>query len=81
MSFNFQILKGAVNIVGAYGVHKLLKDFVKTNTIILNRRQKVTVWVGAMILESMIMEKTSEYVNVRVDTMIAKWQNWKAKKS
>lgn len=59
---NVALLKGAVHIVGALGVQKVVSDIIKNNTVVVSTADKVLVSAGSLVLGSMIGEQTSKHI-------------------
>jgi hypothetical protein len=60
---NVALLKGAVHIVGALGVQKVVGDIIKNNTVVVSTADKVLVSAGSLVLGSMIGEQASKHVS------------------
>ncbi|MFL5659852.1 MAG: hypothetical protein ACJ8BW_00705 [Ktedonobacteraceae bacterium] len=59
---NVALLKGAVHIVGALGVQKVVGDIIKNNTVVVSTADKLLVSTGSLVLGSMIGEQTSKHI-------------------
>lgn len=56
------LLKGAVHIVGALGVQKVVGDIIKNNTVVVSTADKILVSTGSLVLGSMIGEQTTKHI-------------------
>lgn len=60
---NVALLKGAVHIVGALGVQKVVGDIIKNNTVVVSTADKLLVTTGSFVLGSMIGEQAAKHIS------------------
>jgi hypothetical protein len=72
---NVALLKGAVHIVGALGVQKVVGDIIKNNTVVVSTADKVLVSAGSLVLGSMIGEQATKHIAHVFTLMKASFDN------
>jgi hypothetical protein len=60
---NVALLKGAVHIVGALGVQKVVGDIIKNNTVVVSTADRILVSTGSLVLGSMIGEQATRHIS------------------
>lgn len=66
MGLSKLILKGVVG----YGVSKVVKDIIRNNAIVLTNADVVKIWIGGIVIGSMVTEAATKHVNARFDEMM-----------
>lgn len=65
----------AVNVVASFGTSKVVKDIIKNNVTINGTRDLVNVWIGTVVIGSLIADVAERHVNARLDEFV----EWRAK--
>lgn len=65
------IAKQAATIIAGAGVSKCVNDIVVNNTTIETGADSAKVWVGSLVLGSMIAKAGSEHVAERFDSIVS----------
>ncbi len=60
-------VKTVVNIIAGAGVSKIVNDIITNNTITGTTADTAKVWVGSVVLGSMVAERVSDHVNAKID--------------
>lgn len=67
MPAKLDIAKTAVNFIVGGGVTKIVNDVIANNTDPETTKEKIEVAAGSLVLATMIVGRTSEYTNARMD--------------
>lgn len=62
--------KLALNLITGLGVMKIVDGIVKNNVVVVTTAEKVMVTAGKAALGSILVEQTTNYVNVTVDRLV-----------
>ena len=63
MSNALPVAKLAVQIVSGLGVSKIVNDIVRNQVTILSTADAVKVWVGSLVISSIIVEQSSNHID------------------
>jgi len=72
----FLLVKLAANIVAGLGVTKVVDEVIKNNTTVLTTFDAIRVMTGRVVLGSMILDRSSDFVNEQLDD----YKAWRDKK-
>lgn len=65
------IIRLVTQLFASAGVSKVVNDIITNNTNIQTTPDAVKVWMGSIVIGSMIAEQASKHVNDRIDAVIA----------
>lgn len=72
-----QIVRGAVQILSALGVQKVVGDIIKNNTVIMTTTDKVLVTAGSLVMGSMIGQQAHQHVVEVLDNIKVQFEESK----
>lgn len=72
----FLLVKLAANIVAGLGVTKVVDEVIKNNTTVLTTFDAVRVWTGRVVLGSLVLDRSADFVNEQFDD----YKAWRDKK-
>lgn len=79
---NAQLLsKLALQFVAGIGVSKVITNIIKSNSIVLSNADMVKVWIGGVVLGSMIVDLATTHVGNRFDEGLAWYEKKKAEQA
>lgn len=71
------VAKYAINIITGIGVSKIVNDAIKMNTNVENTEDSIKVFVGSVVVGSMVADRASGHVNDKVDAVVEWWNSRK----
>jgi hypothetical protein len=69
------IAKTVINVAAGLGVSKVTSDIINQNTTTETTEDKIKVMIGAMVIGSMVVDRTSDHVNSTIDKIVKNWQD------
>lgn len=79
MSGKLALAKMAINLIAGAGVSKVVNDVIRNNTTLETPRDVAEVWVGSVVIGSMVADAGQKHVNAKLDKAVAWWEERKTK--
>lgn len=71
----FAIAKMAINFVAGASVSKVVNDVIRNNTTVETTWDAAEVWMGSVVIGSMVADAGSKHVNHKMDRIAAWWES------
>lgn len=73
------IVKLVATTIGGFGVSKVVKDIISNNTTCESTSDSVKIWVGSLVIGSMIAHHTNNYIEAKINSAAAQVDHFKEK--
>ena len=81
MSDKLTIAKLIANTAVGIGASKIANDIIRNNTDIETTADAAKVWVGSVVIGSMVAEHAKEHASTKIDNAVAWWESRKEAKT
>lgn len=73
------LTKKIIHVTVGAGVSKVVNDIIENNTTVETPLDVVKVWIGSIMIGSMVADHGRKHLDTKLDKMVSTWEEHKAK--